>query len=863
MIKRKKLVALFSIMALSVSSVTPALAQDSVSDDAVQEEVVQEETVTEDVPENVTEEVELSEEATAEEEETKAEQTIEETESEDPAVVSDGGTDVGIPETGWYEEDGYRYYYVDGVMLEDTMYQIEGDWYYFWSGGTLMVNGDVYYWNEDTEKGGYIRSAEDGILITGWYYDEYEEEYQYYGEDFFRYESEVLEEDGNSYYFNTNGYLVRNGNVLIDDVLYYADEDGVLTVVDDADLNGWQMINGAWYYFEDGSYVCDEIKNIDGKDYYFDWNGELQTGTIWTGGERPYLTDSNGAIIKHAKGWYQSPETKYWYYFLEDNQIVTGEIVTDKGKQYYFDWEGIMQTGSFVVSIWNEEEEDYDDVWLLADPDGVIMQKTGWVQTGGEWYYIGEDGNLYTDGLYEIGGKKYLFNYAGVMDQGMCWYDGEVYMTDAKGALVMNDWVRFGLSWYRTDEQGRILTEQWVDNHKYYVDWDGEMVTGVYEIEGESYLFADNGALVKKLGAKAGWELADGTWYYRTEDGEPYSGWLQDRYYIMNGAMATNMIVDSDDGCYYVGYDGEIMKGWIKTLYGEWFYADSATGKLITDEGWKLINGKWYYFTDYYTLATYPIVDEGKLYDIDSSGYYLGEIKGKKAWKKTRTGDWYYFNEDGTLNQEAKLEINNVTYYFDGNGVMVSDMFWYDEDTGEEYYINASGVRTDLKNGWKKIDGSWYYYKNGEQQTGLQTIDGKQYYLDPEMRTGYVWVTELNGYRFFGSNGAMTEVKTGWYSVKENYGTFWYYFVNGNPAEGLKTIGGKAYYFNNGRMHTGLFYTGVEFYLFDGSGAMVKGGWAKVDGYWYYASSNGRLYTGERTINGKKYWFTGSGIWVK
>lgn len=249
----------------------------------------------------------LSEEATAEEEETKAEQTIEETESEDPAVVSDGGTDVGIPETGWYEEDGYRYYYVDGVMLEDTMYQIEEDWYYFWSDGTLMVNGDVYYWNEDTEKGGYIRSAEDGILITGWYNDEYEEEYQYYGEDFFRYESEVLEEDGNSYYFNTNGYLVRNGNVMIDDVLYYADEDGVLAVVDDADLNGWQIINGAWYYYEDGSYVCDETKTIDGKDYYFDWNGELQIGTIWTDEGRPYLTDSNGAIIKHAKGWCHGP----------------------------------------------------------------------------------------------------------------------------------------------------------------------------------------------------------------------------------------------------------------------------------------------------------------------------------------------------------------------------------------------------------------------------------------------------------------------------------------------------------------------------------------------------------------------------
>ena len=88
--------------------------------------------------------------------------------------------------------------------------------------------------------------------------------------------------------------------------------------------------------------------------------------------------------------------------------------------------------------------------------------------------------------------------------------------------------------------------------------------------------------------------------------------------------------------------------------------------------------------------------------------------------------------------------------------------------------------------------------------------------------------------------------------------------VNVTPSKimdlGASMVNALAMIQNN---DTGLFYTGVEFYLFDGSGAMVKGGWAKVDGYWYYASSNGRLYTGERTINGKKYWFTGSGIWVK
>ena len=156
-------------------------------------------------------------------------------------------------------------------------------------------------------------------------------------------------------------------------------EVGSLTVVDDADLNGWQMINGAWYYYEDGSYVCDETKTIDGKDYYFGWNGELQIGVIRISGERPYLTDSNGAIIKHAKGWYQSPETKDWYYFFEDNRIASSETVADKGKQYYFDWQGIMQTGSFVVSIWNEEEEDYDDVFAdeVDDREYVTLDIDG------------------------------------------------------------------------------------------------------------------------------------------------------------------------------------------------------------------------------------------------------------------------------------------------------------------------------------------------------------------------------------------------------------------------------------------------------------------------------------------------------
>ncbi|COH30093.1 V8-like Glu-specific endopeptidase [Streptococcus pneumoniae] len=71
--------------------------------------------------------------------------------------------------------------------------------------------------------------------------------------------------------------------------------------------------------------------------------------------------------------------------------------------------------------------------------------------------------------------------------------------------------------------------------------------------------------------------------------------------------------------------------------------------------------------------------------------------------------------------------------------------------------------------GWKKINGSWYYYRQHDKQTGWQEINDTWYYLD--------------------SSGKML---TDWQKVNGN----WYYLnSNGAMVTGSQTIDGKVYNF--------------------------------------------------------------------
>ena len=171
----------------------------------------------------------------------------------------------------------------------------------------------------------------------------------------------------------------------------------------------------------------------------------------------------------------------------------------------------------------------------------------------------------------------------------------------------------------------------------------------------------------------------------------------------------------------------------------------------------------------------------------------------------------------------------------------------------EKWYYAENGK---LQKGWKKPGSIWYYLdpETGEMQTGIQTINGAKYYLDPNgaMKTG--WIKDDGTWYFAKDSGALV---TGWLQV----GSTWYYL---NPETcvmetGWVKVNGTWYYMKeSGAMATGWVKDGDTWYYMNTSGAMVTG-WVKVNNTWYYMKSSGAMAANEWCDG---YWLNANGSWT-
>lgn len=413
---------------------------------------------------------------------------------------------------GWQQNThGDYYYYQNGNMLRSTIAEIEDSngeihAYYFNASGRLFdeVSSNSWCYIEELSIGGYIATDEYGYLIKGWDYDYL----YYYGENYFRYENQILEEDGKLYYFGNDGELCTDTTVVVDGIAYSADSNGILIPIDMFQKIEWVKTNDCWYLYVNGELVKDQLYIQGEKTYYLDADGKMQTGVFLCyevgKGYRYRFADQNG-VIQYENNWYLMNGD--WYYVEEDGCAVCERYCIINNQKYYFDNAGKMVTGVFEAYDYNETTESYEYCSHLANSSGVVQSNTGWNYQGDSWYYINEDGilvrdcfilnnNYYVDpfGRMQIG----RFGVYNINKQETNWY----YARE-DGVVLKNQWIKAGLVYYYAGNDGSLLNQTWIDD-TYYFDSDGIMVVGSYEIDGTIYEFSDDGRKIGSLEKKDG-----------------------------------------------------------------------------------------------------------------------------------------------------------------------------------------------------------------------------------------------------------------------------------------------------------------------------------------------------------------------
>ena len=322
---------------------------------------------------------------------------------------------------------------------------------------------------------------------------------------------------------------------------------------------GWYQENHHWRFYQDDKPALN-WKQIQGKWYYFDQDGNRLHSTIYKG----YAFDQDGVMIENS--W--TKLDNQWYYADPSGRLALNTWKKINGSWYYFDQIGSMlsntavdgylltKSGAMAEKGWTK----LDQIWYYVAPSGKISQDK-WEKINGSWYYFDKDGGMLSATTF----KGYLFNQS--------------------GAMAENNWVKIKDTWFYANGSGRYVQENWqkIQGSWYSFAHDGGMLADKWQ---GSYFLKASGAMAEKEWI---FDKTYKSWFYLKANGR-YANqeWIGAYYLKSGGYMAKSEWIydNSDKARYYLDDNGHYVSGTYKIdgkehlfqKYGQWISEVSTEG---------------------------------------------------------------------------------------------------------------------------------------------------------------------------------------------------------------------------------------------------------------------------------------------
>lgn len=376
--------------------------------------------------------------------------------------------------------------------------------------------------------------------------------------------------------------------------------------------------------------------------------------------------------------------------------------------------------------------------------------------------------------------------------------------------------------------------------------------------------------------ADTGWQQdTQGNWQYVENDKKATNRWIRDdggnwRFVGGNGLMVVNNWVSFENERYFINEEGlRLENQWFSITSNPkqphikvtttWYYA--GEGGKVYRNGWFFVDGIEFYFGPGGNVVKDAVIT------VDNQKYYIDSTVGKMSdgWFGVERIDakgnpyttWYYANADGTLYFDGWKEIDGQFYYFN-SGANSPRKAWLNLED-KRYYLDENGIRQD--SGWFSITGvngngqeftNWYYAESDGNvaRGGFKEMDGKHYYFDISgLSYRKRWYIAPDKKRYYLNEDGILQ-NNGWFKITTTNATTgiiienWYY-ADGNGAvltDGLHEIDGKAYYFDaNGLMYRDRWLSGKngKRQYIGKDGVMPMESWFSVSG----VKTNGEEYT--------------------